>query len=894
LRGLLTAALILTGAVAIAVFLHGLDIAAEGPEKPRAAAPGPQLAAVRDWRYEHIDPATGALVWVASGRTALPDGPARVRVDAPRYESYGPKPLTATAEAASASFPKNAETVIHFERAISVEQASWRFGGDDIVLTIPRDEAQRLEEDRAVLVSARPVTLEMSDVHGSFRGAGLQASAERQRAVLAPPVAGRVDAAALAQARGAAPERFVRPGDVVEFETDAPVEIVEVREAAYDVKLTGPARARLIRRGAAIPYDAVDRAGGTIHLVAPKGKGSEAGKEPDGALLPGLRGARAAAELHGGVEVKQGETLLAWGERLLWDGAAEVATLTGGPGREAELHAPEKGASVRAETIRYLLARGEAELEGAVAGEFPYRPEGPEGAAPAADSPRAKLAGTWRIAAPRARVAFDGQRDVRWVEATAAAAGPVRVEHREDGAAGEAASARYEPAAERVELRAARGGPPARFRRGASALAAREIVVDRRGGLVRLAGDVEADLASELWGGAPPLSDAPALREGSDRSDGGERARLAGSDWHVESDELVVRFAPVTGTVTAIELVGRDRQALLRSRPNRPGDPSYEVAGARIAADRSAGLVAVLPAPGGSPRQTLARGRDRLEAREVRYDEARGVATAIGEAIYRRDGAAGEPPLRAEAAEVELRLTAGRKPARVEARGAPGRPVVVVREDEKRPVRLVAPRIAGFFDAATGKLATATVEGDGGPVVIEPAYTAPLDERFRLTGSRITYDAASGTGEVFGLAGPPEVVRGEGERLTAERLTFDIGALTVSLRGGIHGRFRAKVPALGGRGAGPGKAAQPAAGESLFDLDADEADLSLAGGVPSVEARGHVHFRDKGDEIRADRARYDRESSTVTLEGRPVQILRGGKYETAPRVLTIRLTSDHP
>jgi hypothetical protein len=77
--------------------------------------------------------------------------------------------------------------------------------------------------------------------------------------------------------------------------------------------------------------------------------------------------------------------------------------------------------------------------------------------------------------------------------------------------------------------------------------------------------------------------------------------------------------------------------------------------------------------------------------------------------------------------------------------------------------------------------------------------------------------------------------------------------------------------------------------ESLFDLDADEADLSLAYGLASVEARGRVRFHDAESDIRADRAVYRRESSTVLLEGDPLEIVRGGNKEASPRSLTIRL-----
>lgn len=907
MRGLLTASVIVLLAIGLAAFLHGLDIAAEGP-----AAGGllrPTVKEVTGWQYQAVDPKTGAVLYDVRGDRAVPDGPSNLKIDGPRVTRFGKQPITATAEFATASFPKKAEAIIRFQRDIRIVRGGWLMRGDEIVLTIPPDAEGRPDKDRGRLTSRKPVTLEIAGAHGFFTGTGLDADAEGQRnATLAPPVHGEIDAAALADVEGFQRSRLFQKGDRLIVDTDAPVKVTEVRDEEYEVEFLGPARPVLLRGKEKIAYPAFAKTGGKIRLRRPPEKAKETGALP-------LGSAPAAADFGGGVELRRGDRLLAAGERLRWDGANEVATLDGAPAKQAELHAIDERAEVHANTIRYIVARAEAELTGAVHGIFPYAPKKDAAADPLA----AGLKGTWEVDAPKAVVHFDRAEDamgsdedegdggsVDSVVATAAPGDPVRVRHAEDDGRGEAALARYFPNAARLELEAAKDGGPARFARGRSALAARSIAFDRAVGVVTMAGDVVAELESGLWGGkaavkgdadAPfdsPIRSAKETRSGrTEREDTGEFGRMADADWHVEADEVIVRFSATGGTLTAVDLFGRERQALLRSRPRGPADPVYEVRGARISADRLAGTVLVTPAPGGAPRQTLVRGRDRLEAREIRYDEARGVATATGEALYQREGAGAEPPLRAEAAEVELYLLAGAKgeksvPSNVIARGAPGRPVVVVREDPKRPIRLTAPRIEGLFDRATGKLASARVEGDGGPVVIEPAYAAAENERFRLVGSRIVYDVASESGEVFGLNGPPEVLRGADERLTAKRALFDLKTQTIALREGVHGRFLGRLPAALAGGSSRAKGDRA----TLFDLDADEADVSLADGLASLDARGAVRFHDKQNDVHADKATYSRESATVTLEGRPIRILRGSRPEAAPRTLTVRLNPE--
>jgi lipopolysaccharide export system protein LptA len=886
MRGAILAIAIVAGAVGLAAFLHGLDIAADGPSASAKLHASTLVEEVKDWRYAEVDPASGAVLWEARGARAKPDADRNFQITEVRYTTFGKKPVTATAAFATASFPYKADAIIRFQRDIQIAQGTWLMSGDEMVLVLPPGADDRPDKRRAELRSGKPVTLEIAEVHGRFEGSGMTASADAHEALLAPPVHGELDAEALVHVGGLERGRAVRKGDRLFVDTDAPVKIVETDEDAYKIDFTGPARPRLVRGKESVPYNGWG-GGGTIRLRKPR-KEDEKAQPKEGAAAPpsALENAPESAELRDGVELRQGERLLAAGERLLWDGERQVATLLRGPAKQAELHAQDGRADVAADTIRYLFASSQAELEGAVRGSFPYEPKR-SGAA------EEKLGGTWRLEAPLATVVFersegDAAGGVESVHARAAGAELVTVRHEEDGGHGEADEARYFPRGGRLELAAAEGRPPARFTRGASTLAARAIAIDRAAGTARLDGDVAADLESELWGGR-----AAAKEDG-----GAESARLAAADWHVESDELTARFAPGGGTLTALELAGREREALLRSRPRAPAEPVYEVRGARISADRRAGTVAVLPAPGGAPRQTLVRGRDRLEAREIRYDEARGVAIATGEALYQRAADGTEPPLRAEAAEVELRFVERQRPSQVLARGAPGVPVVVVRGEmarergqpadpaARRPVRLLAPRIDGSFDLATGKLAEVHVEGEGGPVVVEPAYAAPEAERFRLLGSRIVYDVASEKGEVFGLNGPPVVVRGADERLTAARLLFDLGALTVSLRGGIGGRFLAQLPAsLAERGARKDR-------PTLFDLEADEADLSMTEGVAALEARGKVHFHDKQNDVRADKAIYRRESSTVTLEGRPVEILRGSRNEGAPRTLVVRLNPD--
>jgi hypothetical protein len=100
----------------------------------------------------------------------------------------------------------------------------------------------------------------------------------------------------------------------------------------------------------------------------------------------------------------------------------------------------------------------------------------------------------------------------------------------------------------------------------------------------------------------------------------------------------------------------------------------------------------------------------------------------------------------------------------------------------------------------------------------------------------------------------------------------------------VRGKLVAPVPPdLGAPGGGRAPA------ESLFDMEADEADLSRLDDVATVDARGHVRIHDDTLDARADRAVYRQESATVELEGTPVHITRGDRKEAGSNFVTIRL-----
>src|SRR5207249_2816421 len=159
-----------------------------------------------------------------------------------------------------------------------------------------------------------------------------------------------------------------------------------------------------------------------------------------------------------------------------------------------------------------------------------------------------ELGGDWRILAPFAVVRFAEDRSIATITAMgastespgpipiAAAAVPIVVRQENGDAHGEASVARYTARDGTLELEAADGptAPLARFTRGPSTLAARRISVRWSAGGATLTGDVQADLASELWGGAAAL--------GPKKNPGDEAVRLAGSDWHVEADRVALRF----------------------------------------------------------------------------------------------------------------------------------------------------------------------------------------------------------------------------------------------------------------------------------------------------------------------------------------------------------------
>lgn len=933
MRGILSALAILAVAALAAFALHELDLA----PAPLAGSrePLPIVDDVRNWRYRFVDQETGAVEWEMSGDRISPESAGRFEIDAPRIVHYGragEDAVTATALAATASLPKGAPAIIRFEKDIVAAQGAWTFRGEEIVFELPpREKGGGFDADRrARMTSTRRVSLESTDPPCAFAGTGLDAAAARREATLEPPVHAEIEAAVLSRAEtgdGAPPQRSRQEQGKIVLDTDHPVVVRELRKGELEIAFTGPTRGVQVREGESEPYRGLVR-GGKLRLIRDRREG-ERGKQGRGAGGEGglLDRAPASGEFGGGVELWRGDALVARGERLLWDGAAAVATLAGTPARQAELFEPRDGLEVRAGEIRYFVRAAEAELAGAVRGAFPYAPRDRRQARTRA-GPERQLAGTWTLDAPRAIVRFEKREgsaapgEVVAVVATGPDADAVKITHAHEDAAGAAAVARYDVRGERLELEAAPGAL-ARFWRGKSALAARRIAIDRKTGVARLEGDVGADLERELWAGeeeagagasagghagagtgaSPDATPSPRPSAGAE-----EARRLAAADWHIEADLVTARFVPEGGTVTAVELEGRSRQALLRSRPRAPEDPVYEVRGSRIAADRAAGTIAVGPAPGESSRQTLVRGRDSLEAREIRYDEARGRASAAGEAIFVRAlGGADDPGLRAEAASIELAFAPAlarekeketlaaaplsrRRPQTLTARGTAGRPVVVVRPDPDHPLRLEAPRIEGHFAAADGALVRVHVEGDGGPVTIAPANDLPPEERFRVIGGRIVYDLETATGEVFGLAGgPPEARRGppgaEKEWLAAKRVTFDARAQALRLRDGVRGKFFAKVPAELANDSTAGRPPRP----SLFTLEADEADISLARGVSEIEARGRVRFADAALDVRAERAVYDRAASTVRLEGRPVEIVRGERQAAAPRTLTVRV-----
>src|SRR5947208_6009151 len=109
MRGFLTAAVIVLAALGLAAFLHGLDIAADAPAG--GGVQRPTVKEVTGWEYRDVDPATGAVLFEARGDRAVPDGSSNLKIDRPRVTRYGRDPVTATADFATAVFPKKAEKI---------------------------------------------------------------------------------------------------------------------------------------------------------------------------------------------------------------------------------------------------------------------------------------------------------------------------------------------------------------------------------------------------------------------------------------------------------------------------------------------------------------------------------------------------------------------------------------------------------------------------------------------------------------------------------------------------------------------------------------------------------------------------------------------------------------
>ncbi len=308
---LATGAVVL-GAIALGAWLHEVDLEPKGAVAARRTSGGGAsiLGSADEWRYAHVEPATGAIEWDARGARAIPEGEGAWLVESPSVTIYGVaqdgRPVTPTAiasERARIHIPKSSDTIIHLEGKVAGRRGPWRFEAEEISAALPPGGGPggRKKHVEGTLASDRPVLLVREEAPAvRLRGAGIRADAKLERATLLPPV--RVE-----EARAS-------------FETAHPVELAMTGEEEVDVVFTGATEARYERTPPERPVNGVAPRGGRLRVKKPP-------RLAPGAPEPPLRGL-SAAELPDARLFQDGKPLLR-ANTLTWIGERSTALLEG-------------------------------------------------------------------------------------------------------------------------------------------------------------------------------------------------------------------------------------------------------------------------------------------------------------------------------------------------------------------------------------------------------------------------------------------------------------------------------------------------------------------------------------------------------------------------------------